>query len=382
MLLQLSSDQEFFQRTTARFLEESAPVAKLRRLKDEPAGFEDSYWRQGAELGWTSLLVAEADGGVSISGQGLVDLTLVAHEFGKHAAPGPLAIASVVAGALSAAGGDKALIAGVLEGSAIVAWCFTEPPPNDGVSGLSFQIKQEGAELVLSGVKRSVESANKASHFLVTGRTGDGLSQVVVPAGTKGVSVVPMDGIDLSRRFSLVKFDNVRVPASAALGRLGAADQDVERQLQQVSVLLSAEMVGAMQAAFDMTVEWAFDRYSFGRPLASYQALKHRFALMATWLQASHAITDEAARAVTEGRPDAGQLASAAKAYVGQHAAELAQDCVQMHGGIGVTFEHDLHLFLRRITLNRTLLGTPDAHQRRIAELIAQQTQKTEVARG
>jgi alkylation response protein AidB-like acyl-CoA dehydrogenase len=180
-----------------------------------------------------------------------------------------------------------------------------------------------------------------------------------------------MGGVDLSRRFSVVKFENVRVPGTALVGRAGAAEGDVERQLQQGVVLSCAEAVGAMQAAFDMTVEWAFDRYSFGRSLASYQALKHRFAHMATWLQASHAISDEAARAVTEQRPDAGELVSAAKAYIGTYGAELLQECVQLHGGIGVTFEHDLHLYLRRMTLTRTLLGTPDAHHRRLAELIA-----------
>jgi alkylation response protein AidB-like acyl-CoA dehydrogenase len=163
----------------------------------------------------------------------------------------------------------------------------------------------------------------------------------------------------------------VRVPAVLALGPVGEAADAVERQLQQALVLNCGEAVGAMQAAFDMTVEWAFDRYSFGRPLASYQALKHRFAHMATWLQASHAISDEAARAVSEGSPDSAQLASAAKAYVGDHGPELVQECVQLHGGIGVTFEHDLHLYLRRVTLCRTLFGTPDQHRRRIGQLIA-----------
>ena len=379
MLLQLSSEQEFFQKTTARYLEDSAPVAELRRRREDPEGFKSRYWRQGAELGWTSLLVSEDDGGVSISGRGLVDLTLVAYEFGRHAAPGPLALTNVVAGALSAdQNADKSLIAGLLDGSTIVAWCISEGSPDDGLANLRFEIKQQGNELVLNGVKRTVESANQASHLLVTGRTGSGLSQVIVPADAKGVAIQPMQGVDLSRRFSLIKFEDVRVPLSAAVGPLGGADAAVELQLQQALVLLSAEALGAMQAAFDMTVEWAFDRYSFGRSLASYQALKHRFAHMATWLQASHAICDEAARAVNEGRPEAAELVSAAKAYVGQYGAELIQDCVQLHGGIGVTFEHDLHLYLRRLTLIRTLLGTPDVHLRRLAELVA----KKEAARG
>ena len=126
-----------------------------------------------------------------------------------------------------------------------------------------------------------------------------------------------------------------------------------------------------MQAGFDMTVEWAFDRYSFGRPLASYQALKHRFADMMRWLEASHAISDAACAAAADGRPPRrAELVSAAKAYIGEYGAELLQDCVQMHGGIGVTFEHDLHLFLRRFTVNRALAGTPADHRQRIAALV------------
>jgi len=372
MLLELSSEQEFFRDTTARFLDDNAQVAELRRLRDDPAGFGRNYWRRGAELGWTSLLVSERDGGVAISSSGLVDLTLIAHEFGRHAAPGPLVSTNVVAGALSAAGADQDLIAGLLDGSSIGTWCFSEGAPHDGLDDIAFDIAVEGDELVLNGVKRPVESASEASQLLVTGRTGGGLTQVIVPAAAKGISLRPMRGVDLTMRFSVVRFDDVRVPVASVLGRVGEAAADVERQLQHALVLLNAEAVGAMQRAFEMTVEWAFDRYSFGRPLASYQALKHRFAHMATWLQASHAISDEAARAVAERTPDAAELVSAAKAYIGEYGAELLQECVQLHGGIGVTFEHDLHLFLRRVTLARALFGTPAEHRRRLADLVAQ----------
>ena len=372
MLLELSSEQEFLQRTTARFLEEHAPAAELRRLRDEPAGFSQSYWRRGAELGWTSLLVSEEDGGVSVSGRGLVDLTLLAYDFGPHAAPGPLVSTNVVAYALSQSGAHKPLIAELLDGSAIASWCLSEATPQDELHSLSFDIRVDGDNLVLNGIKRPVESADQASHLLVTGRTGPaGQSQVIVPTSTPGISVSPMRGVDLTRRFSVVRFDNVRVPASQLLGRAGEAQPQVERQLQHALVLLTAEAVGAMQSAFDMTVEWAFDRYSFGRSLASYQALKHRFAHMATWLQASHAISDDAANAVHAASPQAAELVSAAKAYIGDYGSELVQDCVQLHGGIGVTYEHDLHLYLRRVTLARALFGTPAAHRRRLARLIA-----------
>ena len=125
-----------------------------------------------------------------------------------------------------------------------------------------------------------------------------------------------------------------------------------------------------MQRAFDMTVEWAFDRYTFGRPLASYQELKHRFADMKSWLEAAHAVSDAAAVAVQAKSAEARELVSVAKAFVGQYGSDLLHDCVQIHGGIGLTFEHDLHLFLRRATVDRTLFGTPAHHRQRIADIV------------
>jgi len=128
-----------------------------------------------------------------------------------------------------------------------------------------------------------------------------------------------------------------------------------------------------MDRAFAMTVEWSFDRYTFGRPIASYQALKHRFADMKLWLEASHAIADGATNAVEDRAPEAWDLLSAAKSYVGHHGPELMQECVQLHGGIGVTFEHDLHLFLRRVVLGSGLFGTVTEHRERLTTSLEQQ---------
>jgi alkylation response protein AidB-like acyl-CoA dehydrogenase len=204
----------------------------------------------------------------------------------------------------------------------------------------------------------------------VTGRDGDGITQVLLPTSAAGVSIEPLRTADLTRRFGAVTFDDVRLSKDAVVGVPGEASTDVELQFHRALAILNAEAVGAMQAAFDMTVEWAFDRYAFGRPLASYQALKHRFADMLTWVEASHAIGDAACCATEEGSPDAAELTSAAKAFIGQYGAEVLQDCVQMHGGIGVTFEHDLHLFLRRFTVNRALAGTPAEHRQRIGAIL------------
>lgn len=374
MLLSLTSDQEFFRDTTARFLREQAPPAEVRRLRDDPVGFGAGYWQRGAELGWTSLLIPEELGGGSISGDGVADLTLVAHEFGRHGAPGPLTPTNIVASALSGCPGtDRGdLLAGLLTGSSIASWCYGEPRPNDRLGDLALEVRPEGDEVVLHGTKRPVESADQTTHLLVTGRTGGGLTQVLVPSDTPGVTIRPLRSVEVARRFSEVTFRDVRVPRDAAVGEIGRADAQVARQLQLALVVANAESVGAMQAALDMTVEWAFDRYSFGRPLASYQELKHRFADMTTWLEASHAVSDAAARAVASRSPEADELVSVAKAFIGDYGSELIQDCVQMHGGIGVTFDHDLHLYLRRHTMNRALYGTPVDHRQRIADIVEQ----------
>lgn len=372
MLLQLSTDQEFFRQTTARFLQEHASVAEIRRLRHDPAGFDERYWRRGAELGWTSLLVAQEQGGGTISGSGVVDLSVIAHEFGRHAAPGPLLTTNVVAAALSegGSGGQASVLADILSGEQVATWCFGEPPPGDRLGTVALEMRVDGGEIVLNGVKRPVEFAQHAHQMLVTGRTEDGLTQALVPTDAPGVSIHPMQTVDLTRRFFLVAFEDVRVPLDATVGSVGGARADVERQLQLALVILCAESVGAMQSAFDMTVEWAFDRYSFGRPLASYQELKHRFADMKSWLEAGHAISDAAAASVQARSPEAGELASAAKAFIGEFGTELVQDCVQIHGGIGVTFEHDLHLYLRRVTVNRASYGTPAEHRRRVGDLV------------
>jgi alkylation response protein AidB-like acyl-CoA dehydrogenase len=373
MLLELTEDQEFLRHTTATYLSDSVPLSELRALQSDPVGFTEPYWLQGAELGWTSLFVPPELGGGSVSGRPLVDATLLAHEFGRHAAPGPFVSSNLAAAALCGPSPMRQTptIKGVLDGSVVVSWSFTEAQPGGHrPEGLTLRVTEDHDDVVVEGTKRPVEAASVADALLVTGRTGDGLTQVLVPTDTPGLTLQPMRSVDLTRKFWTARFDGVRLPADAVVGTVGGAGPHVDHQLSVGLVLLCAESVGAMQSAFEMTVEWAFDRYSFGRPLASYQELKHRFADMKTWLEASHAVTDAAADAVEDDRPDAAELVSGAAAYVGEYGTELLQDCVQLHGGIGLTYEHDLHAFLRRVTLNRVLLGTPALHRRHLASLV------------
>jgi alkylation response protein AidB-like acyl-CoA dehydrogenase len=373
MELELTSDQEFFAETTRRFLEDKADVTALRGLRHDESGYEAGYWRQGCELGWTSLLVSEDDGGGSVSGEGVEDLMLVAYEFGSHASPGPLIATNVVASALSRSGSPQQksdVLQGIIAGEIVASWAYAEARPRNHLGEVTLEAKPDGDGWSLTGTKVAVEAGGTAHYFLVTARTGEGLSQFLVGADTPGLTVKAMNSVDLTRRFSEVVFDGVQVPASSVVGVVGAAEGDAQSQLQLANAIQCAEMVGAMDKAMDITVEWAFNRYSFGRPLASYQALKHRFADMKMWLECSHALADTAARAVQDGAENADEMLSAAKAYIGQYGTELLHECVQMHGGIGVTFDHDMHLYVRRVTLDSALYGTVTDHRLRLADIV------------
>jgi alkylation response protein AidB-like acyl-CoA dehydrogenase len=358
--LQLSDEQQAFVETTRRFVGAECPISAVRALEHDAAGFDPAVWQRGAELGWTSLLVSEAHGGGSLSEHGLSDLVLVAEELGRAVAPGPLVPVNVVAEAVSRLGSEAqrtAVLPGLLDGSEVAAWCGTA----------LVDARPDGDGFVLSGRCEPVEAGAQAGHLLVSFRHPGGVAQALVRADAPGVVVEPLDGLDLVRRFAAVHLHEVTVTAHQLLGGGTGAEAAVERQLQVAGVLQCAESVGAMDRVFAMTLEYLGDRYSFGRPLASYQALKHRVADQKLWLEASNAIATGAARAVASEGSDAAELVSAAKAWIGPHATELVQDCIQLHGGIGVTWEHDLHLYLRRVTVNRATHGTPAEHAERVA---------------
>jgi alkylation response protein AidB-like acyl-CoA dehydrogenase len=367
----LSEDQLFFRDTTRRFLDSECPTAKVRQLGQTESGFDRSFWQQGAELGWTSMLVAEEFGGGTVSGSGIVDLTLIADAFGSHVSPGPLLPTNVVAAALSSSANAQAhegVLEGLVSGEVVAAWAFLEAAPCEPFSTTT-RVMADDEGFVLNGVKAPVEAGAEADVLLVTARSDTGMTQFVVPARTPGVTIVPLQSLDLVRRYARVELEEVWVPRSAVVGTVDHAGADIERQLQLALAIQNAESVGAAQSVFDFTLEWVFNRYSFGRPLASYQELKHRFADMKMWLEASHALADALARDIDRDDAAAAETASVTQAYIGEHLPALVQDCVQMHGGIGVTFDHDIHLFLRRVTVNRVAYGTPSDHRRRITDL-------------
>jgi alkylation response protein AidB-like acyl-CoA dehydrogenase len=370
--LELTPDQELLRDTTRKFLQATVPLIEVRALAENPAGFDRGWWQKGAELGWTSLLVDEQRGGGNISGEGLRDLALVAEEMGAMVSPGPLIATNVVAQTLSYDASDELaqqVLPGLLSGESVATWCVAEPGRAVTPDGMTLQARRDGDEFVLDGVKCPVEAGIEADWLLVTATGSDGLSQFLVPSSAPGLRITPLCGLDLVRRHAEIRFEDVRVPASAVVGAVGGAALAFERQIQTALLLQCAEIVGATDRVFDFTVQYAFDRSSFGRPLASYQALKHRFADMKLWIESAQAITVDATRAVQAGAPDAAEVIRIAKAYVAERCPELIQDCIQMHGGIGVTWEHNLHLYLRRVVVHRQTYGDPMQQRDQVAIL-------------
>ena len=203
--------------------------------------------------------------------------------------------------------------------------------------------------------------------FVVAALVDGEPTQFIVPADAPGVTVSRVESIDLVRRFATVAFEGVVLPPDSVLGEVGGAAGQIERLFELAVALQCASMAGVVDRVLAFTLEYSFDRYSFGRPLASYQALKHRFADMKMWTEASLATAAAAARAVDSRSGDSFELVSVAKSYIGDRATAILQDCVQLHGGIGVTWDHDLHLYIRRAVQDRALFGTPHEHRERIA---------------
>lgn len=369
-----TEEQQLFEDATRRFLQAHYPIARVRALADAQTTFDPALWAEAATLGWTTLLVPEAAGGGSISGNGLADLLIVAYQVGRHAAPGPLLGTNVVAAALGGWGSAKQQagpLAEILAGDAAGAWASASAGGPAGARAGGVTAVPSGEKVVLRGRVGSVEGAADARYLLVTAVEPGGRTHYLVPRAAPGVEFAPMLGIDLTRRFHDVALRDVVLPLDARVGEAGAAGERDAHLLDLVAVMVLGEMAGTVDRAFGMTLEWTANRYSFGRPLGSYQEIKHRMADMRTHLEASAAVAARAAFAVGTGAPDGRQWASAGLAYVGRHGPEVIQDCVQMHGGIGVTYDHDLHLFLRRATLDAHLYGTPSDFARRLGTLVA-----------
>ncbi|HET6188565.1 MAG TPA: acyl-CoA dehydrogenase family protein, partial [Trebonia sp.] len=260
----------------------------------------------------------------------------------------------------------EAVLPGIVTGEQVVTWAFADARGNWD-AGAGAQARPDGDDLVLSGSRGCVQDAISADVLLVAASLDGVPVQLLVPSRAPGVTIRPLRTLDLSRRFADVEFHAVRVGRDAVLGTGGTGPLDA--QLLNAVVLTCADTIGAIDALFTMTVAYARRRIAFGRPIGSFQAVKHILADQALYLEACKAAAVAAARAVQAAAPDAAEVASMAAAYIGDVACDIAQECLQVHGGTGYAWEHDLHLFLRRVRSNSLLFGEPSWHRERVCAL-------------
>jgi alkylation response protein AidB-like acyl-CoA dehydrogenase len=363
----LSDEQELLRETTARFIEARCPMGEVRARA--PDAFPDpDLVHAAAALGWYALFVSEEFGGGTVSGSPLRDAVIVAEERGRLVQPGPFVATNVVAFALGTAGRrdqQEAWLPRLATGEATATWAMSDRSGAPEAGALSARVTGDGH--VISGTAGLVPEAASADLFLVTAVTNaDETVQFVVPAGSPGVEIRPTTGLDLTRSLVDVRFTDAHV---AADDMLQGDPAQVQRQVDIASTLTMAESVGSMRRLVDITLEYAKQRTAFGRPIGSFQALKHLLADVSLWLEVSMAGASAAAQAVADGRSSASEIASIAKAYVGDAGVALAQACQQAHGGIGFTWEHDLHFYLRRLVTDRVLYGDPTWHRERICRI-------------
>jgi alkylation response protein AidB-like acyl-CoA dehydrogenase len=366
----VTDDQRVLLDASVRFIEKTYPLRLVRERAFDDAALAAEYRRGAGELGWFSLLVDEAAGGGSVSGNGAVDAALVAYERGRMLQPGSFVGTNVVAHALSAAGTDEqraGVLPALMAGEASAAWAIAGPSGRPALEG-AVRATATGGGYTLDGRATFVQDADSGC-LLVAATTDAGPSLFLAPADADGVAAVPVDSLDLSRRFFEVGFDGVDLPAAALVGEVGAAAALVTRCLAVACMLTAAESVGAMDRDFEMTVEYAKDRIAFGRPIGSFQGVKHQLADTSLALEMSKAIVLAAARNVGTDDGYGPESASMAKAFVGDSGIDLVQTCFQIFGGIGFTAEHDQHLYLRRVTSDAGWFGDPAWHREHLCVL-------------
>jgi alkylation response protein AidB-like acyl-CoA dehydrogenase len=367
----LSEEQRMLVDSTRQLLARDSPISRVRELADQDGlGYDPRVWKKGSELGWPALPIAEDYGGL---GRDLVDAALIAEEHGRTVQPGPLLSNIVVAEAISRSDSDDLrarVLPSLATGEAVATWAFAEPRQPWDVDSVHATAVEAANGYRLTGVKTAVQNAEGARWILVTARVNGHLAQFLVERDTPGLSVRRQHTIDITRRFDEVRFDDVAIPASAVVNASAQAAAAIGRQLRCGAVLICAESLGVGETVLDMSVEYAKLRIQFGRPIGSFQAVKHKCATMRMWLQASKAATYYAAMAVAADADDAWEAASVAKAYTGAAIANLTSEALQVHGGIGFTWEHNLHLYHRRAKANQVLFGDPFLHHERLAAIV------------
>jgi acyl-CoA dehydrogenase len=376
MALVLNEEQVMLRDSAAGFLAENATVAHLRTLRDSSSerGFSDDVWKDMAQMGWAGIAIPESYGGL---GYGYTGLGLVLEQAGRNLSASPLQstvlVAATVIGELGSERQKEQLLPAIAAGERLVTLALQEGP-HHAPTQCAASAKLENDHYVINGAKVLVLDASGADSFIVVARTGgepgdeQGLSAFLVDAGAAGLRVERRSLVD-SRGVGALILENVTVAADNLLGGEGAAFGGLTRALDIANIGLASELLGLSSEAFERTVEYLKERKQFGRVIGSFQGLAHRAAELYAELELARSIVLQALQKIDEGEEDLSLVASAAKAKLCEVAQRATNEAIQMHGGIGMTDEHEIGFFIKRARVVQHTFGDYNYHLDRFARL-------------
>ena len=357
-------EQEDLRESAQRFLADHSPSPAVRQWMATERGFDESVWKQVAELGWTGIAIPEAYGGV---GAGFVELAVLLEEMGRALLCAPFFSSVVLAAtAIQSSGTEdqkEKLLPGLANGSVRATLAFTEPSGHWGRDGISLEAKNG----VLNGIKTYVVDGHTADLLIVAAQAPEGVALYTVDADANGITRTPLQTVDGTRKQARIDFAGVK---GEPLGSGGDQWPALSKTLDEIAVCLSCEMVGGAQRCLDMSVDYAKHRTQFGRPIGSFQAIKHKCADMLMKVESSRSAAYYTAWAAAEGDEELPVLASMTKAYVSDAYFHMAAENIEVHGGIGFTWEHDAHLYFRRAKSSELFLGDATYHRELVAQRI------------
>ena len=371
-----SEEQEMLRKSARDFLAKESPMTYVRQMMEDDRGFRDEQWRKMAELGWTGLILPEEHGG---AGGDFVDMVVVLEEMGRVVLPGPFFSTAILGGVALKEGGTteqkQELLPRLAGGDLRVTLAQLEPNARWDAEGIELAAKKAGAEYRLSGTKLFVPDAHTADLLVVAGRApgskgAEGVTLFLVDAKAKGVATTLLKTMDQTRKLCEVVLTDVAVPAARVLGTPGEGWKLLDRIVDRGKVGLCAEMCGGAEKVLEMSVEYAKVREQFGRPIGSFQAIQHKCANMLVEVESSKSATYYAAWAVANDVDEAPLAAAMAKAYCSDAYRHTAGEGIQIHGGIGFTWEHDMHIYFKRAKSSEVTFGDATWNREIVAQLI------------
>ena len=358
----LSEEQEMLRQSAHQFLETECGMTYVRKMMEDDTGYSEEQWEKMADLGWMGLIFPEQYGG---SGLTMADLVLVLEEMGRVVMPGPFFATVILGGLALDLGGSEAqkqrYLPEICAGKLKTTLAQVEENGRWDVEGIQLPAKKVRTGYTLSGAKLFVPDAHNAGLLVVPARTKrkgpNGITLFLVDATQQGIKATLLKTMDQTRKLCEVTFDNVKVGADAVLGGVGQGWALLERVLDRAKVALCAEICGGAQRVLEMSVEYAKMREQFGRPIGSFQAIQHKCANMMVQTESAKSATYYAAWAVANDAPDAHLAACMAKAYCSEAYRSVTAEGIQIHGGIGFTWEHDLHIYFKRAKGSEVTFG-------------------------